>query len=224
VPDIFTLHATATNPTYITVLYSLLIALLMSFLIALTYVKTFRGLSYSRNFVQTLVLGTPVAAMIMFAIGDSLARGLGMIGALAIIRFRTNLKDSRDIIFIFASMAVGIACGVYAYTVGIVGAMVFISVAWVFYFIPFQESNIFDGIVKFTVASNDSRREIDTILAKYCRMFILINLRESTNKWDYAYHVKLKNKNMTGDLAVELKKINNISNVNLMLQETTIEL
>ncbi|QII11580.1 hypothetical protein KsCSTR_22010 [Candidatus Kuenenia stuttgartiensis] len=48
---------------------------MLSTLIAITYEKTFRGLSYSRNFVQVLILSSVVAATVMQAIGDSLARG-----------------------------------------------------------------------------------------------------------------------------------------------------
>ena len=40
-----------------------------------------------------------------------LARGLGILGTLAIIRFRTPIRDPRDMIFLFACLGVGIACG-----------------------------------------------------------------------------------------------------------------
>ena len=54
-------------------IYTVLIAFLLSTLIAVTYEKTFRGLSYSRNYVQSLIMSAIVAATIMQAIGDSLA-------------------------------------------------------------------------------------------------------------------------------------------------------
>ena len=92
--------------------YSLVLCFVLSNIIAFTYEKTFQGLSYSRNFVQAMILGSLVVAVAMMAIGNNLARGLGMMGALTIIRFRTNLKDPRDIIFIFASLATGMAAGV----------------------------------------------------------------------------------------------------------------
>ena len=82
----------------VSVIFTILMSFLLSTSIGVTYVKTFKGLSYSRNYVQALVLSSIVAATVMHAIGDSLARGLGMIGALAIIRFRTSFKDSKDIL------------------------------------------------------------------------------------------------------------------------------
>ena len=110
--DTLTLQSTSIHPTLITIIYTMFFSFALSTMIAIVYERTFRGLSYSRNYVQALVLSSIVAATIMQAIGDSLARGLGMLGALAIIRFRTNLRDPRDIIFMFAGLAAGISCGV----------------------------------------------------------------------------------------------------------------
>ena len=128
--DFLTLQTTSAHPTIVTIIYTALLAFVLSTLIAITYEKTYRGLSYSRNFVQALILSSIVAATVMQAIGDSLARGLGIIGALAIIRFRTVFKDPRDIIFMFASLAAGISCGVFGFTVGVIGTLAFCSAAF----------------------------------------------------------------------------------------------
>ena len=72
-----------------------------------------------------MALGSIVGAMVMMAIGDSLARGLGAFGALAIIRFRTRIQDARNIIFLFASLSVGLAIGVFGYTIAFVGTLLF---------------------------------------------------------------------------------------------------
>ncbi len=89
------------------------------------YVWTKRGQDYSRTFAQALVLGGIVGAMIMLAIGNSLARGVGIFGALALIRFRTNLRDPLEMIFIFAAFASGIACGAGTIAAGLIGTTVF---------------------------------------------------------------------------------------------------
>jgi len=167
-----------------------------------------------------------VAAIVMQAIGDSLARGLGMIGALAIIRFRTVFKDPRDIIFMFASLAAGIACGVMAYTTGIVGTLGFCSVAFLLYYTPFGQARFYDGMLRFSIPSDSpDKSALETILNEYCRNFALITLRELAqgNKLDYAYHVKLKKGKSKSDFLIAVKKIESIEGVSLMLQETTVE-
>ena len=63
----------------------------------------------------------------MTVIGNNIALSLGMVGALSIVRFRTAIKDSRDTMYIFWTIIVGICCGVGDYTVASIGsAVVFI--------------------------------------------------------------------------------------------------
>ena len=77
--DFLALQTASEHPTVITIAYTMLLSFMLSTLIAIVYEKTFRGLSYSRNYVQALVLSSLVAATVMQAIGDSLARGLGIL-------------------------------------------------------------------------------------------------------------------------------------------------
>ncbi len=225
--DFLTLQASSPNPTLLTVLYTVLVSFLLSSLVGLTYVKTFRGLSYSSGYVQALILSSIVAATVMQAIGDSLARGLGMLGALAIIRFRTNFKDSRDIIFMFAALAAGIGCGVGGYTIAVVGTGGFIMVALLLYYTNLGRTSYFDGMLRFSIESTEeSRGELERLLQAYCETFALITLREmgQGQRLDYAYHVKLKAQKDNAVFIGELQQIPSIKGVSLMLQETTVEL
>jgi uncharacterized membrane protein YhiD involved in acid resistance len=104
---------------------SMLCAYLMGQGISTLYAWMRKGQDYSRSFAQSLVLGGIVGAMIMLAIGNSLARGVGIFGALALIRFRTNLRDPLDMIFIFAAFASGIAAGAGNVAAGMVGTIIF---------------------------------------------------------------------------------------------------
>lgn len=225
--DFLTLQTASANPTLVTVIYTMLIAFLLSTLIGFTYERTYRGLSYSRNFVQAIILSSIVAATVMQAIGDSLARGLGMIGALAIIRFRTVFKDPRDIIFMFASLAAGIACGVMAYTTGLVGTLGFCTAAFVLYYSPLGQRRYFDGMLRFNIESDSPNKAlVENVLKEYCKNFALITLRELAQgkRLDYAYHVKLKRAKDKPDFLNAIKKIETIEGASLMLQETTVEL
>ena len=98
--DNINVQTMAENPSLLTLILVILLSFLLSTLLAFVYQKTYRGLSYSRNYVQSVVLISIIAAVIIQAIGDSLARGLGIMAAMAIIRFRTNFKDPRDTLFL----------------------------------------------------------------------------------------------------------------------------
>jgi len=83
----------------------------LSTLLAYVYRQTHRGLSYSVSFVHTMIIMGVTVTIIMMVIGTNIARAFTLVGALSIIRFRTAVKDPRDVAFIFMTMAVGMACG-----------------------------------------------------------------------------------------------------------------
>src|ERR1044071_6186980 len=136
---------------------SILVAYLLSQTIGAVYAWTYRGLSYSRSFVQALVVGGIVAAMLMLAIGNSLARGIGIVGTLALIRFRTNLRDPLDMVFIFAAFGSGIAAGTGNYATGAVGTALFCAVAATLRITGFGAQRQYDGIIRLRLpAGKDS--------------------------------------------------------------------
>jgi len=97
---------------------------LLGFGIFIAYFISHRGTIYSKKFNASLVLLTALTGTVMTVIGNNLALSLGMVGALSIVRFRTAVKDSRDTVFIFWSIVVGICCGVGDFIVAAVGSCV----------------------------------------------------------------------------------------------------
>ncbi len=85
-------------------LLAMLVAFANSHVLALVYVWSHRSLSYSQSFVQALVMASVGSAMMMLVIGNNIVWGIGMVGALALVRFRTNLRDARDMVFVFVSL------------------------------------------------------------------------------------------------------------------------
>lgn len=226
--DILQIQASVKNPTLISIGYSLLLSFLLSTGVAITYRKTFQGLSYSRNFLQTLILSSLVVCIAMQAIGDNVARGFGMMGALAIIRFRSSLKDPKDMIYIFCALTIGISCGVYQFNIGIIGTLFFVLCSFVLYYLPIGTDIKFDGLLRFNLlASNkDSEKKTELIMNEFCRDFALITLRELSQgeRLDFSYQIKIKSKYNYQDLIRKFQAIDDVQGVSLLLQETTIEI
>ncbi len=137
----------------------------LSFLLVLTYRLTSREVVERREFMQGMALISIVATMVMQAIGDSLARGLGMLGALSIIRFRTSLTSPRNMSFMFASLAAGIACGVFGFTIALIGTVSFCLIATALSF-EFRDDNTqLTGEVRITLPTEVALRgEIEQVL------------------------------------------------------------
>jgi hypothetical protein len=100
---------------------TLLLALGLGLVVALAYRVSVPGRVLSPAMLSSLVLLAMVAAMVMMVIGNNIARAFSLVGALAIVRFRTRLRSPWDISFVFFAIATGIACGVFAYKVAIYG-------------------------------------------------------------------------------------------------------
>lgn len=80
-----------------------------------------RGLATHTSLTPTLVLLSIIIAMVTMAIGNSVARAFSLVGALAIVRFRTVVEDTRDTAFVIFSVAVGLAVGAGLIEVPLVG-------------------------------------------------------------------------------------------------------
>lgn len=91
----------------------------LGLLITWTYRKTHKGLAWSQSFMHTIIMMGVVAGVVILVVGNNLARAFGLVGALSIIRFRSSIREPRDVAFIFFAMAAGLACGIGFYLVAI---------------------------------------------------------------------------------------------------------
>ena len=104
----------------------MILSFVLSAFIGWIYQVTHRGTSYTQSFVFTLVLNGMIVALVMLVIGSDIARAFSLVGALSIIRFRNAVKETRDVGFIFFTMAIGMAVGTGFYLLAIAGT-IFIS-------------------------------------------------------------------------------------------------
>jgi len=84
-------------------LANFIVAAMITLAIAVVYQRTHNGSSYSRNFVVSIVMVGIVMGAVMMVIGNSLARAFGLFGAFSLVRFRSAIKDPKDIGYIFWS-------------------------------------------------------------------------------------------------------------------------
>lgn len=104
------------------ILLRLSMATIIACFIYLSYKLSHEGSIYSKKFNVSLVALTIITTSVMVVIGNNIALSLGMVGALSIVRFRTAIKDSRDTVYIFWTIVVGICCGAGDFWVASVGS------------------------------------------------------------------------------------------------------
>jgi len=81
--------------------------------------KTF----YNKNFNISLAALSLITSIVILTVQANIVISLGMVGALSIVRFRTAIKDPMDLVFLFWSISVGIACGAGMIEIAIIGSL-----------------------------------------------------------------------------------------------------
>ncbi|MDD3605050.1 MAG: DUF4956 domain-containing protein [Kiritimatiellae bacterium] len=209
------------------IMLSFLLSFVLCSIIAGIYTWTFQGFSYSRSFVHTLILSGVIVCMLIMAIGNNLARGLGILGTLAIVRFRTPVRDPRDMMFLFATLGIGIACGANTFNVAILGTLTIAAVTLILHWSPFASRREYEGLLRFMLpAEFEHEADVQDVMRECCSSFALIAMREAVqgDMIEYSYHVKLLDPTYQADLVDGLHGVEGLIGANLLMHRTTVEL
>ena len=202
-------------PDMVNIAYSLGWAFVLASLIAITHKLTFHGESYPKNFFQALILGSIVTAMVMMAVGDSLARGLGVFGAMAIIRFRTRVDDPRNVLFLFAALSSGLAVGVFGFAISFAGTIFFCLAAFVLHFSPFR-TYVHSHKLEVTVGQMDSRPAVESVIGNHCGEFKQIGIASTKEEQvRLEYTLSFQSAGNKNDLLLQLRKVESVTRVNI---------
>lgn len=215
------------SPSWRTALLSILVAYLLAQIIAAVYAYSHRGHSFSRSFVLALVASGVLSAVLMLTIGGSLARGVGIVGTLALVRFRTNLHDPLDIVFVLAAFTIGVAAGTGNYAIGAFGTVAFLLVVAGLRRSEFGSHRRFDGVLRVHLPKEvEAEGRLSQTLEAHCASALLVTLREAMQgqQLERIYHVTFKRRSDEAALVHAVSALPGAAGVTLAMQEATIEL
>lgn len=197
-------------------------SIVLGLLIFLSYAISHRGTIYSRKFNVSLVVLTVLTTTVMTVIGNNIALSLGMVGALSVVRFRTAIKDSRDTIYIFWTIIVGICCGVQNFFVAAAGSTA------VFVVLLFLGSIRNDSRVLIIIRGGRSiENQVESLIYKSFNHKAMLRVKNTTqDSMEYIYEVTdrilEKTQKETPDLVNIIYSIGNINYVNFVKQNDDI--
>ena len=111
-------------PSY---LLNLVIAIVLSLMVAWYYVRFGESLSNRRKFAPILPFLALITVLVISVVKSSLALSLGLVGALSIVRFRTAIKDPEELMFLFLAIAIGLGLGADQRIVTIIAVLVILA-------------------------------------------------------------------------------------------------
>ncbi len=141
----------------LTAAFTLLSTLALCLLIAWIYKATHRGLSYSQTFQFSLVMLGMLGATIMMVASSGLLPAVGILGGFSLIRFRTVIKDPKDMAYILFALAIGLAMGARLYYLGAIATVIICIVIVVLTRLNFGLASTHESIIRLTCTSADGQ-------------------------------------------------------------------
>ncbi|MBZ0268631.1 DUF4956 domain-containing protein [bacterium] len=201
----------------------LLTTFLLSHVVAWLYVATHRGVSYSGTMARSMIALSLIVATVMMVIGNNIVSAFGLFGALALIRFRTPVKDANDTVFLFLAVAIGIATGTGNFLVAVLGTAGICLAYFYLSGIRFGERLGSDGLLRFHLpvgAKEDSA--IRRVLDRYCVAFTLLHLREAEPgaTVEFSYQIKMVDTRSGPGLVGEMEGLPGVQHLSLLMQDS----
>ena len=216
-----------TAPLYLwhSVVLNTFLAMALGFCISIVYKNTHSGLSYSASFVLLLVMVTMISATAMMIIGNNIARAFALVGALSIIRFRTVIKDTRDIGFIFFALVSGMAAGTSAYFIAVFSTLILSGLVVILY------SRNYGSLVKkeFVLRIDSLKSATDSLLSASEPMVDSMKVLElegsgaDSDLVQLTYDVTLKNETDLEDFVRTISSIAGVRNVQLIASQHDVD-
>lgn len=89
------------------------------------------GLKQNPYVAQTQILLAVVASALMIIVGDNAARAFGIFAAVSVVRFRTNIRDPKEITVLLISLAIGLGTGVGRWDLSLILTIFSVMLLWV---------------------------------------------------------------------------------------------
>ena len=212
----------------VTIIFNLTLAAVLGLIFAVIYKKTHKGLSFSQSFVNTLVLITVAGSILMMFVGNSLARAFSLFGAFSIIRFRTAIKDTRDMAFVFIHLIIGMAIGTNNYLLALVSTVGLILLILLLDRINFGASQDFDFMLSFyqkSTSGMNNQSGYQMFFDKYLKNYQLINMQipDKSGQSRLSFYIKLKSYRQRQVFVQALQDVKGLTQIQLLNIQNDIE-
>lgn len=204
------------------VLLGLLLAFLSGQTIAWVYMATHSGLSYSRSFVNSLVVIPILVALVMMILSNNLVTAFGMMAVFAIVRFRNILRDTLDTTYVLSVLVVGMAAGTQRFPIAVTGTLLVCGVMLYLWYTSFGAKHRYDVIVNlhWSRAGADVP-DLVAMLQRHSLRTLCASQRshEGYEGIDLSYRLLLRDPARVNDLLNDLRNMNGVSRVTSLKAE-----
>ena len=207
----------AAAPTNIpAMVLGILIAFAGGHAIAWVYMLTHSGLSYSKSFVNSLVVIPTVVSLVMMVLSNNLVTAFGLMAVFAIVRFRNILRDTLDTTYILVVIVIGMAAGTLKYSTAIIGCVLTLSIFVYLWATAFGSRQRYDMIVNLHWGRPiQDLTDLKSLLHRHSLRTICASQRshEGYEGTDISYRLLLRDPERMDQLLMELRGLQGVSRV-----------
>ena len=193
------------------ILFCLVASFLLGLVIYFVYKKTFSGTVYSSDFNLSLILMSVITTTIMIVIGSNLALSLGLVGSLSIVRFRSAIKENKDLLFVFWAIANGLACGAEVFSVAAISV---IFIAAIVLCMSGRQSGS-DSYLLVVRGELESSKRLEEILQSNTKRY-RVRMKTVGDTCEVTYEMLMKKGVDLDVFAKEIKKIDAVEGINIV--------
>jgi hypothetical protein len=205
----------------------LLLAFLCGHVVAWTYMHCHSGLSYSRTFVNALIVLSLLVALVMMVMANNVLIAFGMMAVFAIVRFRNVLRDTLDTGYILAVITLGMAAGTKKFGTAAIGCGLFALTMFYLKWTSFGSRQRYDLILNLHWGKSFAElTDLMTLLDRHSRRAVLASQRTTAGAdgADLSYRLLLRDSNRAEELVSELKAVQGVSRVTSLKAEDESEI
>jgi hypothetical protein len=203
------------------------LALACGHVVSWVYMVTHSGLSYSRTFVNALVLIPPIVCLVMMVLTNSVITAFGMMAVFAIVRFRNILRDTLDTTYVLISLVIGMATGTQKFSSALVGCAIVTATMLYLWFTAYGSRQRYDLIVNLHWGrSPEELFELERVLRRHTWKSILASQRTQDEEGvaDLSYRLLLRDTERADELLAEVRRLTGVSSLTSMSAEDESEI
>lgn len=200
------------------ILWILLAATILGFVLSKVFVLTHRKSAYDHHFSTTLIMLPVVIAVIIMLVQNNLARAFSLAGVFALVRFRTAIADSRDIAYILCGVGIGLAAALGYLGYALVITLFISAILIVLHLLHFDTDRTNHAKLRIIIPEDLNYADVfDDIFTKYVLSYQLQRVKTTDfgTLFELTYLVKLKSRINQKDFIDELRVRNGNLNITL---------
>ncbi len=214
---------TTTELSSAVIALNILLAFFVASVIVLVYRRTHRGLSYSQSFVVSMVMISVLAAVAMMVVRENIAGAFALLGTFSMIRFRTIVKDVKDVAFVFFALVEGVAVGTNNYAIALIALILISGVLFLLHRLRFGASIQAGYVLLVQTLKETDFSKLNSLLVAQVKAYETLHIKSLGDLNEYSFAINLKEGNTPQDLVEGVRNLPGVRSVDLMTGKESVE-